>query len=69
MHLAHSGHPLLADALYGGTPALGLTRQALHAARLGFTHPVTGEALSLRAPLPPDLAAAWAQIGAGGLPD
>lgn len=69
VHLAHSGHPLLADALYGGTPALGLTRQALHAARLGFTHPVTGEALSLRAPLPPDLAAAWAQIGAGGLPD
>ena len=69
VHLAHSGHPLLADALYGGTPALGLTRQALHAARLGFTHPVTGEAVSLRAPLPPDLAAAWAQIGAGELPD
>ena len=69
VHLAHRGHPLLADTLYGGVPALGLARQALHAARLGFAHPVTGEAVSLRAPLPADLAAAWAQIGAAELPD
>ncbi len=69
VHLAHSGHPLLADALYGGAPALGLARQALHAARLGFVHPVSGEALRLRAPLPADLAAAWAAIGAAGLAD
>jgi 23S rRNA pseudouridine1911/1915/1917 synthase len=68
VHLTHSGHPLLADTLYGGAPALGLARQALHAARLGFAHPVTGEAVSLRAPLPADLAAAWARIGAGELP-
>ena len=34
------GHPLVADALYGGAPALGLTRQALHAFRLRFAHPV-----------------------------
>ncbi|MFT7774555.1 MAG: RluA family pseudouridine synthase [Roseateles sp.] len=68
VHLTHRGHPLLADALYGGAPALGLSRQALHAARLGFTHPVTGEALSLRAALPADMAAAWAGIGAGELP-
>lgn len=68
VHLTHSGHPLVADALYGGAPALGLTRQALHAARLGFVHPITGEAVSLRAPLPADLAAAWAEIGAGELP-
>ncbi|NCT81558.1 MAG: RluA family pseudouridine synthase [Comamonadaceae bacterium] len=68
VHLAHSGHPLLADVLYGGAPALGLARQALHAARLSFTHPVTGAALALRAPLPADLAAAWVQVGAGGLP-
>jgi 23S rRNA pseudouridine1911/1915/1917 synthase len=68
VHLTHSGHPLVADALYGGTPALNLTRQALHAARLGFAHPITGEAMSLRAPLPADLAAAWAEIGAGELP-
>jgi 23S rRNA pseudouridine1911/1915/1917 synthase len=69
VHLMHSGHPMLADTLYGGTPALGLTRQALHAARLSFTHPVTGEALVLTAPLPADMAAAWEQIGAASLPD
>ncbi|WP_425571284.1 RluA family pseudouridine synthase [Roseateles puraquae] len=69
VHLTHRGHPLLADALYGGAPALGLVRQALHAARLGFTHPVTGEVLSLRAPLPADMASAWAGIGASDLPD
>lgn len=68
VHLMHSGHPMLADTLYGGTPALGLTRQALHAARLSFTHPVTGEGLVLTAPLPADMAAAWAEIGAAGLP-
>ena len=68
VHLAHSGHPLLADALYGGAPALGLERQALHAARLGLTHPVTGEALSLRAPLPVDMAGAWRRVGGGELP-
>jgi 23S rRNA pseudouridine1911/1915/1917 synthase len=69
VHLMHRGHPLLADALYGGAPALGLARQALHAARLGFTHPITGAALSLRAALPADMASAWGQIGAGELPD
>ncbi|MFG6462764.1 RluA family pseudouridine synthase [Roseateles sp. DXS20W] len=67
VHLTHSGHPLLADTLYGGVPALGMTRQALHAARLSFTHPASGEALALRAPLPADLAAAWAQVGAAEL--
>ena len=68
VHLMHSGHPLVADALYGGVPALGLARQALHAARLSFTHPITGEALALTAPLAADLASAWAEIGAAGLP-
>lgn len=68
VHLTHSGHPLLADTLYGGVPALGLARQALHAARLSFTHPASGEVLALRAPLPADLAAAWAQVGAAELP-
>jgi 23S rRNA pseudouridine1911/1915/1917 synthase len=67
VHLAHSGHPLLADALYGGLPALGLARQALHAARLSLQHPGTGQALVLRAPLPADLAVAWAEIGASPL--
>jgi len=65
VHLAWRGHPLLADALYGGAPALGLTRQALHAARLGFAHPMTNEALVFEAALPPDLAAAWQQVVPG----
>src|SRR5690606_20784176 len=45
VHLSSRRHPLVADALYGGAPALGMARQALHAARLAFTHPVTGAAL------------------------
>ncbi|MGY0193613.1 RluA family pseudouridine synthase [Leptothrix sp. BB-4] len=61
VHLASRGHPLLADALYGGAPALGLTRQALHAARLSLAHPVDGRALSFEAPLPSDLSQAWTQ--------
>ena len=69
VHLAHSGHPLLADALYGGLPALGLARQALHAARLTLVHPGSGQTLVLRAPLPAELAAAWAEIGADPLND
>jgi 23S rRNA pseudouridine1911/1915/1917 synthase len=69
VHLASRGHPLLADALYGGAPGLGMARQALHAARLGFAHPATGQALQFEAPLPADLQAAWQQVaGAGSLP-
>ena len=60
VHLAAQGHPLVADAVYGGSPALGLRRQALHAHRLAFAHPVGGAALSFESPLPADLAAAWA---------
>jgi 23S rRNA pseudouridine1911/1915/1917 synthase len=62
VHLASRGHPLVGDALYGGAPALGIARQALHAARLGFEHPVGGQALSFSAPLPPDLMPAWQAI-------
>ncbi len=64
VHLAHEGHPLVADAVYGGKPALGLTRQALHAAELAFAHPIDGQALVFESPLPPDLAAAWQQVTA-----
>ena len=63
VHLAHLGHPIVADALYGGAPVAGLQRQALHAFRLAFTHPFTGEPLAFQAPLPPDLRAAWAAWG------
>jgi 23S rRNA pseudouridine1911/1915/1917 synthase len=63
VHLASRKHPLVADALYGGAAALGLTRQALHAARLAFQHPASGQALSFTSGLPQDMAAAWARLG------
>jgi 23S rRNA pseudouridine1911/1915/1917 synthase len=65
VHLASCGHALVADVLYGGRPALGLERQALHAARLAFAHPDDGRALDFTAPLPADLAAAWQQVAPG----
>lgn len=55
VHLASIGHPLVADELYGGAPAAGMTRQALHACRLAFVHPVTGKNMVFQAPLPEDL--------------
>lgn len=63
VHMAHIGHPLVADEVYGGAPAAGLQRQALHAFRLAFRHPATGAALEFEAPLPADLAAALALWG------
>jgi 23S rRNA pseudouridine1911/1915/1917 synthase len=63
VHMAHIGHPLVADDLYGGAPAAGLQRQALHAFRLAFSHPVTGLPLAFHAPLPGDLRAGLAQWG------
>jgi len=59
VHLSSRKHPLVADALYGGAPALGMIRQALHATRLSFTHPATGELLKFEAPMPDDMALAW----------
>lgn len=54
VHLSHLGHPLLGDDLYGGSREL-IGRQALHAARLSFAHPVSGEMIDVLSPLPPDL--------------
>ena len=62
VHMASRGHPLVADAVYGGKPALGLQRQALHATRLAFVHPVSGAALSFERAPPADFAAAWARL-------
>jgi 23S rRNA pseudouridine1911/1915/1917 synthase len=68
VHMAHVGHALLGDQTYGGRRRLAektmgpaaeaansFPRQALHAATLGFEHPVTGEMLEFTSPLPPDM--------------
>jgi 23S rRNA pseudouridine1911/1915/1917 synthase len=71
VHLASMGHPLLGDPVYGRTPAairpilarLGFRRQALHAARLGFQHPVTGRQHKFESALPVDMAALIIELG------
>ena len=72
VHLASRGTPVLGDAVYGsGPPAqavraamagAGLRRQALHAALLGFVHPVSGTAMRFESPLPADMAALEAAL-------
>ena len=57
-HFAAIGHPLVGDSSYGGERKYGLERQFLHAHRLAFDHPVSGERMSFRSELPADLAAA-----------
>lgn len=57
VHMAHLGHPLAGDDLYGGHRDL-IRRQALHCGRLSFRHPVTGRTIAVHAPLPADMAAA-----------
>jgi len=66
VHLAARGHPLVADAVYGGAPALGMARQALHAARLAFAHPIGGRAMAFEADTPADFAAAWQTLMSEG---
>ncbi len=56
VHMASIGHPLVADDLYGGAPAAGMQRQALHAFRLAFAHPASGAPLEFVSALPPDMA-------------
>jgi 23S rRNA pseudouridine1911/1915/1917 synthase len=56
VHLQAIGHPVVGDATYGGARApLDPGRPFLHAAALGFAHPVSGERIELVEPLPPDL--------------
>jgi 23S rRNA pseudouridine1911/1915/1917 synthase len=76
VHMAHAGHVLVGDQTYGGrrrvsAKAMGAAlaadlnsfpRQALHAASLGFSHPVSGENLSFSAPLPADMAGLLEQL-------
>ena len=58
VHMQAIGHPVLGDRAYGGPSRFGLERQFLHAARLAFPHPVTGEPIDVSSPLPEDLEAA-----------
>lgn len=55
VHMAAIGHPVCGDPQYGTAGEYGLRRQFLHAARLAFAHPVTGEAVEVRSELPQDL--------------
>jgi len=63
-HFSAIGHPLAGDATYGGELKHGLGRQFLHAHRLAFTHPLSGERLAFASELPDDLAAALASARA-----
>jgi 23S rRNA pseudouridine1911/1915/1917 synthase len=60
VHLAAIELPVAGDPTYGVPGDLGLARQFLHATRLAFTHPLTGERVEVESPLPPDLSAALA---------
>jgi 23S rRNA pseudouridine955/2504/2580 synthase len=68
VHLAHAGHPVLGDDKYGDfalnrdLAKRGVKRLMLHAGRLAFVHPLTGERLRLEAPLPADMAAFAARL-------
>jgi 23S rRNA pseudouridine1911/1915/1917 synthase len=55
VHMQAIGHPVCGDPEYGSPGALGLRRQFLHACRLAFAHPVTGEPVEITSPLPADL--------------
>lgn len=74
MHCRMLGLPIVGDALYGGMGgppplrelAAGLGRHALHAASLGFRHPISGAELDFASPLPPELAALVAALGPEG---
>ena len=71
VHMASLGHPLLGDPVYGRSGKthgkllneLKFHRQALHAAELGFTHPVTKRRLSFSSPMPPDMQELFKALG------
>ncbi|ROZ63984.1 RluA family pseudouridine synthase [Kocuria soli] len=70
VHFSALHHPCCGDLTYGADPALsaglGLTRQWLHARRLGFVHPATGENVTFESPYPPDLDYALETLRDGG---
>ncbi|MEJ7935149.1 RluA family pseudouridine synthase [Sphingobium sp. AN558] len=70
VHMAHIGHPLIGDQVYGRDrkgfksilETVGFKRQALHAKRLGFIHPISGETLRFESPLPADMQELLSQL-------
>ncbi|HEX3978076.1 MAG TPA: RluA family pseudouridine synthase [Solirubrobacteraceae bacterium] len=66
VHMAAIDHPVCGDPQYGTPGEYGLQRQFLHAARLTFAHPVSGETVDVSSPLPEDLAAALARAETEG---
>lgn len=62
VHMSHIGHPVLGDWLYEGLNPLLIDRQALHAAKLTFTHPITKKRMTFEAPIPEDIKKAIADI-------
>jgi 23S rRNA pseudouridine1911/1915/1917 synthase len=66
VHMRAIGHPICGDREYGHAGLYGLERQFLHAGRLAFSHPVTGEPVAVSSPLPRDLQVALEAAGAGG---
>ena len=71
VHLSSVGHPIIGDRSYGGggddARELGLERPFLHAWRIGFEHPVTGERIHLEDPLPADLVRALERARSGAV--
>lgn len=63
VHMAFLGHPLVCDKLYGGASLDSINRQALHAYRLAFEHPVTHEAMEFHASLPQDIVNSLQYVG------
>jgi 23S rRNA pseudouridine1911/1915/1917 synthase len=61
--MASLGHPLVADDLYGGRRVEGLQRQALHAFRLEFNHPVSHRPLEFVLPMPEDMTTVLSVLG------
>lgn len=65
VHMVHLGHPVLGDRQYGRAGTSLIRRQALHAARLAFAHPTTGERVTFEAPLPEDMRALVERLRGG----
>lgn len=63
LHMASLGHSLVADEVYGGHLVAAMNRQALHACRLAFVHPVSGGDHVFEAPPPKDFAGLLTNMG------